>query len=87
MAFYEQGLGFTEIAGRVGLSRRTIERWIKEGEFPQAKRRRKRRSIFDLYAAYVLYLLVHRLHIVKPLTREKTWYLTTNILYYIFVAG
>lgn len=54
MALYEQGLGFAEIARHVGLSRRTTERWIKEGEFPEAKRRRKRRSVFDPYAAYVL---------------------------------
>jgi predicted DNA-binding transcriptional regulator AlpA len=54
MALYEQGLGFTEMTRRVGLSRRTIERWIKEGAFPEAKRRRKRRSIFDPYAEYVL---------------------------------
>jgi transposase len=54
MALYEQGLGFTEITRRVGVSRRTIERWIKAGEFPEAKRRRKRRSDFDPYAPYVL---------------------------------
>lgn len=54
MTLYKQGLGFTEIAGQVGLSRRTIERWIKAGNFPETKRRRKRRSVFDPYAAYVL---------------------------------
>jgi excisionase family DNA binding protein len=54
MALYEQGLGPTEIARCVGLSRRTVERWIKAGEFPEAKRRRKRRSVFDPYAEYVL---------------------------------
>jgi excisionase family DNA binding protein len=54
MALYEQGLGFTEIARRVGLSRRTVERWVKEGGFPETKRRRKRRSIFDPYAHDVL---------------------------------
>lgn len=54
MALYEQGLGFAEIARCVRLSRRTVERWIKEGEFPEAKRRRKRRSVFDPYAEYIL---------------------------------
>src|SRR6266487_675092 len=54
IALSEQGLGFTEIQSRVGLSRRTIQRWIKEGDFPEAKRRRKRRSAFDPYAEYVL---------------------------------
>jgi len=51
---HAQGLGVTEIARRVGLSRRTLQRWIKEGGFPEAKQRRKRRNVFDPYAAYVL---------------------------------
>src|SRR5437588_4008894 len=51
---HAQGLGVTEIARRVGLSRRTLERWIKEGGFPEAKQRSKRRNVFDPYAAYVL---------------------------------
>jgi transposase len=54
IALYEQGLGSTEISRRVGLSRRTLERWINEGDFPEIKRRRKRRSVFDPYAEYVL---------------------------------
>ena len=54
MTLHEQGLGVTEIARCVGLNRRTLQRWIKEGDFPETKRRRKRRSVFDPYAAYVL---------------------------------
>jgi transposase len=54
MTLYEQGLGFAEITRHVGVSRRTIERWIKAGEFPEAKRRRKRPSAFDPSAHYVL---------------------------------
>jgi transposase len=54
LALYEQGLGFTEITRRVGVSRRTIERWIQAGDFPETKWRRKRRSVFDPYASYVL---------------------------------
>lgn len=49
-----QGLGCTEIAKRVGLTARTIQRWLKEETFPEAQRRRKRHSCFDPYAAYVL---------------------------------
>jgi len=51
---HAQGLGSTEIAQRVGLTARTIQRWLKEETFPEARRRRKRRSRFDPYAAYVL---------------------------------
>ncbi|HEY6411037.1 MAG TPA: transposase, partial [Ktedonobacteraceae bacterium] len=49
-----QGLGCAEIAQRVGLTARTIGRWLKEETFPEARRRRKRQSSFDPYAAYVL---------------------------------
>ena len=48
-----QGLGNVEIAGRVGVTTRTLERWQKHG-FPGEGRRRKRPSVFDPYARYVL---------------------------------
>jgi transposase len=54
IALHEQGLGVTEISRRVGLSRRTLQRWIKEGGFPETKRQSPRHSVFDPYAAYVL---------------------------------
>jgi transposase len=54
VALDAQGFEQTEIAQRVGLSKRTIQRWLQEDSFPEAKRRQKRRSIFDPYAAYVL---------------------------------
>jgi transposase len=54
VALDAQGFEQTEIAGRVGLSKRTIQRWLAEDSFPEARPRRKRRSIFDPYAAYVL---------------------------------
>lgn len=49
-----QGFEQAEIAKRVGLSTRTIQKWLKAGAFPDAKPRRKRRSLFDPYALYVL---------------------------------
>jgi transposase len=52
-ALRAQGLGNAEIARRVGVTTRTLENWRKNG-FPQAGRRRKRSSIFDPYARYVL---------------------------------
>ncbi len=54
VALRAQGLGNTEIAQRVGLSIRTVQRWQTSPTFPEAKRRRKRQSSFDPYAAYVL---------------------------------
>jgi transposase len=54
VALDAQGFEQTDIARRVGLSKRTIQRWLQEDSFPEAKRRQKRRSLFDPYAAYVL---------------------------------
>jgi len=36
------------------MSDRTIQRWLASGSFPEAKKRRKKHSDFDLFAAYVL---------------------------------
>jgi transposase len=54
VALHAQGFEQAEIADRVGLSTRTIQKWLKAGAFPEAKRRRKRQSTFDPYAPYVL---------------------------------
>nr|HET6904951.1 ISL3 family transposase [Ktedonobacteraceae bacterium] len=49
-----QGVASKEIAGRVGLSDRTVRDWLKQGAFPEAQKRRKKQSSFDPFAAYVL---------------------------------
>jgi hypothetical protein len=54
VALRAHGLGSIEIAQHVGLFRRTIDQWLKAEAFPETKRRRKRKSRFDPYAAYVL---------------------------------
>jgi transposase len=48
------GLTYVEIAERVGMAERTVRTWLKQGAAPTWKRRSRRRSIFDPYAAYVL---------------------------------
>jgi transposase len=50
----KQGMLTKEIAGRLGMSDRTVRAWLKGGDFPEAKRRRKRQSSFDTFAPYVL---------------------------------
>jgi transposase len=49
-----QGIATKEIAGRLGLSDRTVQDWLKQGAFPEAQKRRKKQSSFDAFAAYVL---------------------------------
>lgn len=48
------GIPQDEIARRLGVTKRTIQNWNKQGSCPGNKRRRKRRSLFDSYALYVL---------------------------------
>ncbi len=42
------------IAQQLGLSGRTVQRWLAAGTFPEAKKRRERQSSFDAFAPYVL---------------------------------
>jgi transposase len=51
---HEQGFTTKEIACQMNLSERTVQRWLASGTFPEAKKRRKKRSDFDLFAPYVL---------------------------------
>jgi transposase len=53
-AFRLQGLSQKEIAGRLAIGVRTVQRWQARETCPYSQPRRKRRSIFDAYAAYVL---------------------------------
>ena len=50
----EQGTPTKEIAGRLGMGERTVRDWLKRGTFPEAKKRRKKRSSFDPFAPYIL---------------------------------
>lgn len=50
----KQGKSLDEVANRLGVTRRTIQRWFTIGTFPDAKRRRRRPGSFELYAPYVL---------------------------------
>lgn len=48
------GIPQGEVARRLGVTKRTVQNWNKQGSCPGNKRRRKRRSLFDAYAVYVL---------------------------------
>jgi len=53
IAMAQQGMETKEIAGHVGVSERTVRRWLAVKGVPET-RRRKKRSRFDTYAPYVL---------------------------------
>jgi transposase len=50
VALHEQGMKSQAIAKQVGLSDRTVRDWLKQGTFPEARKRRKRQSSFDSFA-------------------------------------
>jgi transposase len=50
----EQGMKAKEIATQLNLGERTVWRWLASESFPEAKKRRKKRSSFDAFAPYVL---------------------------------
>jgi transposase len=51
---HRQGLRAADIASRVGIGERTVHRWLRNGSFPEARRRRRRPSLIDPYERYVL---------------------------------
>jgi transposase len=51
---HHQGLRAADIASRVGIGERTVHRWLRNGSFPEARRRRRRPSLIDPYERFVL---------------------------------
>jgi transposase len=54
MSLREQGLTAKQVAGRLGMTERTVRRWLQQGAAPETRPRRKYQSSFDPYAPYVL---------------------------------
>ncbi len=50
----EQGLKSKQIAQRLDMGERRVRDWLKQGTFPETKKRRKRQSSFDAFAPDVL---------------------------------
>jgi transposase len=53
MDLYEQGTKIRAIARQLGLSRRTVRRYIKAGRFPETAQRKKRRGILSPYLTHL----------------------------------
>jgi transposase len=51
---HQQGLRVADIASRVGISERTVHRWLRNSSFPEARRRRRRPSLIDPCERFVL---------------------------------
>ena len=54
VALHQQGMKTKEIAKRVGLGTRTIQRWLTQEEYVETNYHHRHRSRFDAYEAYVL---------------------------------
>ncbi len=53
MALRQQGMGIRAIARHLGVSRRTVHRYVRADGFPEMAQRRKARSMLDPYKAYL----------------------------------
>ena len=70
MALHEQGMKTKEIAKRVGLGVRTIQRWLTQGEYVETNYHHQHRSRFDAYEAYVMRRWDEGCHNIQQLWRE-----------------
>ena len=70
MALHEQGVKTKEIAKRVGLGVRTIQRWLTQGEYVETNYHHQHRSRFDAYEAYVMRRWDEGCHNIQQLWRE-----------------
>jgi transposase len=51
---HQQGVKAADIASRMRIGERTVHRWLAHGSFPEARQRRRRPSLIDPYARYVI---------------------------------
>ncbi|BCL78793.1 transposase [Ktedonobacteria bacterium brp13] len=71
MALHKQGMKVKEIAKRVGLGARTVQRWLTSDDYPETQyHTRRHRSRFDAYAAYVQQRWDEGCHNIQQLWRE-----------------
>jgi transposase len=69
---HHQGLKAAEIASRIGIGERTVHRWLRNGSFPETRRRRRRPSLIDPYERYVLSRWQEWSHLGSQLYKELT---------------
>jgi transposase len=71
IALHQQGMKVKEIAKRVGLGARTVQRWLTSDDYPETQyHTRRHRSRFDTYAAYVKQRWDGGCHNIQQIWRE-----------------
>ncbi len=70
MALRDQGVKIKEIAKRVGLGARTIQRWVRQNGYVETNYHHSHRSRFDAYEAYVKQRWDQGCHNIQQLWRE-----------------
>jgi transposase len=70
VALREQGIKLKEIAKRVGLGVRTVQRWVSQDVYVETGYHHKHRSRFDAYATYVQQRWDEGCHNIQQLWRE-----------------
>jgi transposase len=66
----KQGVKSGEIARMLGMSQRTLQRWMATGTIPYSRRKRQRASLIDPYKSYVLKRWHQGCHSGAQLTKE-----------------
>ncbi len=72
ITLHQQGFRRREIAHRLGMGERTVERWLAHGSYPEPRRRRKRPSVLDRYEGFVQQRWKEGCHNGLQLWRELT---------------
>lgn len=70
VALREQGAKVKDIAQRVGLGRRTVQRWITDGTYVETNYHHRHRSRFDAYETYVRKRWDEGVHNIQQIWRE-----------------
>jgi len=70
LELHTQGVKSGEIARALGMSQRTIQRWIATGTIPYARRKRQRASLIDPYKTYLWKRWQQGCHTGAQLERE-----------------
>jgi len=70
-ALHKQGMKTKEIAKRVGLGVRTVQRWLTSDDYPETRyHTRRHRSLFDAYAPSVQQRWDQGCHTIQQIWRE-----------------